>query len=62
MKFIWFSILFVQCSVSFSYLVHDESTEQYEEKFFDQYIDHFNYLGQAGANGMYKQRYLISGE
>ncbi|XP_057301887.1 dipeptidyl peptidase 2-like [Hydractinia symbiolongicarpus] len=60
MKFIWFSILFVQCSGSFSYLIHDKSTEQYEEKFFDQYIDHFNYLGQAGANGMYKQRYLIS--
>lgn len=25
-----------------------------------QYIDHFNYLGSAGPNGQYQQRYLIS--
>lgn len=37
-----------------------DSVEQYEEKFIYQYIDHFNYLGQAGKNGEFKMRYLVS--
>ncbi|XP_065645101.1 dipeptidyl peptidase 2 isoform X2 [Hydra vulgaris] len=35
-------------------------SEDYVEKYFVQFIDHFNFLGQAGANGQFKQRYLIS--
>lgn len=38
------------------------SAEPYQEKYLTQYIDHFNYLGSAGANGQYQQRYLVSGE
>jgi len=34
--------------------------EPYKEEYINQYIDHFNYLGQAGNNGMYKERYLVS--
>ena len=33
----------------------------YSEEYVDQYIDHFNYGGPAGPDGMYKQRYLIQG-
>lgn len=33
----------------------------YEEKFLTQYIDHFNYGGQARPNGTYQQRFLIQG-
>ena len=33
----------------------------YGEEYVDQYIDHFNYGGPAGPDGMYKQRYLIQG-
>ena len=48
------SLLICQCLSTLS--------EDYEEKFFVQYIDHYNFLGQAGANGQFKQRYLISGK
>lgn len=37
-----------------------KSSEPYEEKYITQYIDHFDFLGNAGPNGNYKQRYLIS--
>ena len=37
-----------------------KDVEPYKEKFINQYIDHFNYIGQAGKNGLYKQRYLVS--
>ena len=37
-----------------------DGVEPYKEKWIYQYIDHFNYLGQAGKNGLYKQRYLVS--
>ena len=37
------------------------SNEPYQTKYITQYIDHFNFLGTAGPDGQYKQRYLISG-
>jgi len=36
------------------------SEEPYETKYLTQFIDHFDYLGNAGPNGQYQQRYLIS--
>ena len=33
----------------------------YEVKYFTQFIDHFNYGGQAGPNGTYQERYLVQG-
>ena len=33
----------------------------FKEKNFTQYIDHFNYGGQAGPDGQFQQRYLING-
>ena len=38
----------------------DQVKEEYEEKYITQYIDHFNYLGPAGANGQYQMRYFLS--
>ena len=43
------------------YNYKEEVAEAYTEKYLYQFIDHFNFLGQAGKNGMFKQRYLISG-
>ena len=38
------------------------SKEPYQTKYITQYIDHFDFLGDAGPDGQYQQRYLISGE
>ena len=42
---------------------HDNNVEVlgFKEKHFTQYIDHFNYGGQAGPDGQFQQRYLING-
>ena len=37
------------------------SIEPYQTKYITQYIDHFDFLGNAGPDGQYQQRYLISG-
>jgi len=36
------------------------SIEPYQTKYITQYIDHFDFLGNAGPDGQYRQRYLIS--
>ena len=41
--------------------VESQGVLPYEEKFFTQYIDHFNYGGQAGPEGTYQERFLIQG-
>ena len=38
-----------------------KNSEPYETKYISQFIDHFNFLGNAGPDGKYQQRYLISG-
>jgi len=43
-----------------AYPHRDIQTEPYEEKYIPQFIDHFDFLGSAGPNGEYQQRYLIS--
>lgn len=59
MNFLW--LLLVGYCFALPHMEYSEhETEEYEEKFISQYIDHFNYLGQAGANGQYQMRYLIS--
>ncbi|XP_065055979.1 dipeptidyl peptidase 2-like [Rhopilema esculentum] len=41
----------------------DQAILPYEEKYFVQYIDHFNYLGPSpGSNRTYSQRFLIQGK
>lgn len=62
MKLLW--LLVLPCCLArvmddFNYS-SDYVKEGYEEKYITQYIDHFNYLGQAGANGQYQMRYLLS--
>jgi len=63
MKFLLLT-LFIGEYVCFPYHKRKEytndNTEKYDERYISQYIDHFNYLGQAGKNGLYKERYLIS--
>ena len=39
-----------------------EYVEPYTEKYFAQYIDHFNFAGLDGKISTYMQRYLVSGK
>lgn len=57
MKILLFTLLLGVC------LCHEDPiTEPYSTEYIFQYIDHFNFLGSAGKNGQFKQRYLISGK
>ena len=38
-----------------------QNSEPYQTKYIGQFIDHFNFLGNAGPDGRYQQRNLISG-
>lgn len=64
MKSFWFLIFSICMGFpSFNGFGNEASyhvKQEYEEMYISQYIDHFNYLGQAGANGQYQMRYLIS--
>ncbi|XP_066920969.1 dipeptidyl peptidase 2-like [Clytia hemisphaerica] len=51
--------LFVCIGLALAY-PHPLKSEPYQTKYIGQFIDHFNFLGSAGPNGRYQQRYLIS--
>jgi len=60
MEAILFGLAFLSCFVKGTHSFPKvQEVLPFQEKFFTQYIDHFNYGGQAGPDGTYQQRYLF---
>ena len=60
----WFGVFLALIGLALGY-PHTKhrapSKEPYQTKYITQYIDHFDFLGTAGPDGQFQQRYLISG-